>query len=153
MTMPGRARAAIAGALLFGALACGGGDDPAGPDQPAADQDGRVKAGVWEGKITSGWPGTLSFRVVSESSFTDLVIRVPVFGAEQSGCETSWTQSVAIGSDGAYAADLTNSSINTSLAISGTFSSQTVMTGSVVGACRGKLVLLGMQFSASWVRS
>ncbi len=140
----------LTSALLLAVLACGG-SDATGPEDDQSEPE-RFKAGVWEGTITSGWPGTLSFRVVNQSSFNGLTIRVPVFGAEQSGCETSWAQSIAIGADGSYSADLSDSSTNSSLTITGSFSSQTEMTGSVAGICRGKLVLLGMQYKANWVR-
>ena len=79
---------------------------------------------------------------------TFLTTEVPTF-SNMSGCSSTWTQVVTIGSSGAFSASLTSG--NTSLSIAGNFDTDSLATGTVAGVCRGGLVLLGQTFRASWV--
>jgi hypothetical protein len=74
--------------------------------------------------------------------------KVPTFN-NMSGCSSSWTQVVAIGSNRSFSATLTAG--NTSLSISGQFDTDSAATGTVAGVCSGGLVLLGQTFRAAWV--
>ena len=128
-----------------------GGDDPTGPEDDEAEL---FTSGVWEGRVTGGPAGNdLSFRV-SADAFSDIDIEVPVFSFPVTGsCQSSWTTSVPIATDGSFSVNLTDSGASTALVLAGTFGTSTTMTGTVGGTCDGQLVLLGMTVEASWVRS
>lgn len=121
---------------------------------PTHDPSSGPKPGVWSGRIVSGWPGNLTFRIASDGQIHDFNIEVPVFGKPPSpGCKTSLDASIAIQPDGSFAVPDSDvwSTWSTSLAVEGQFGSATEMTGSVLGVCQGDMVLFGLQFSAEWI--
>jgi hypothetical protein len=114
------------------------------------EEESRIKLGLWEGTLPSAPAGSgrLSFRVTSPTSLTFLSTKVPTF-SNMSGCSETWDQVVTINSDCTFSAKLTKS--NTSLTYEGKFDSDILATGTVLGTCKGGLVLLGQTFRASWV--
>ncbi len=58
---------------------------------------GAAKPGQWEGTINNvGFPGNLRFVVRDDGTISDFTIRIPVFGKEQQGCESTLQSPIAI---------------------------------------------------------
>lgn len=121
----------------------------ADPDDTSTGESISVKPGYWEGS-TSVWSGDVSFQVASDGTINDFRIRVPVFGNEQRGCEVSAREDITVLPDGFYAISIRDGS--TKMDINGQFNSDTEMTASVWGTCKGDMILMGIEFEASWVR-